>query len=75
MVNDRLRGREGIVDTRNVPQKYGTNPQWSWAIWIVKSPTPVVYITWIDYVKITLSTAFTTPSGMNISLNTIIICK
>ena len=62
-VNDRLGEKEGIIDVGDIPKKYGNNPRFSWVNWIVKSPTPVVIITWIDYVKLTTSTGYTTPSG------------
>ena len=64
MVNERIREQQGFITHHQIPEKYGRNKQTSWVNWIIESPTPIVYITWIDYVKITLSAAFTTPSGM-----------
>ena len=47
-----------------IPTTYGGRVGSRWVNWMLKSPTQVVYITNIDYVKITIGAAFAKRSGI-----------
>ena len=53
-----------VTRHHDIPIKYGGRLGSRWVNWILKSSTPVVYITNIDYMKITLGAAFAKQSGI-----------
>ena len=48
----------------DIPTTYGGRVGSRWVNWMLKSPTQVVYINYIDYNEITLGAAFAKQSGI-----------
>ena len=47
-----------------IPTTYGGRVGSRWDNWMLKSPTQVVYINYIDYTELTLGAAFAMRSGI-----------
>ena len=53
-----------VMRMTEIPIKYGGRPGSRWVNWILKSPTQVAYINYIDYTQTTLGAAFAKQSGI-----------